>query len=61
MSSTTNARAEMRAVMHVSVLGGWLACATALLRPIASTHMVLRGLATAWNTFPRSHTVLAAP
>eukprot|EP00974_Lingulodinium_polyedra_P102175 9894433-Lingulodinium_polyedra.AAC.1 len=61
MSSTTNARAEMHAARHVPVLGGRLACARALLCPIASTRMGLLGLASAWNTFPRSHAELEAP
>eukprot|EP00974_Lingulodinium_polyedra_P094351 9144137-Lingulodinium_polyedra.AAC.1 len=61
MSSTTNARTEMHAMRHASVLGGWFVRVTAILRPIASTRMELRGLATTWSMFPRSHTVLEAP
>eukprot|EP00974_Lingulodinium_polyedra_P045430 4356091-Lingulodinium_polyedra.AAC.1 len=61
MSSTTNARAEMNAARHVSVLGGRLMCAPALLCPIASTRMGLLGFASAWNTCPCSHADLEAP
>eukprot|EP00974_Lingulodinium_polyedra_P125294 11193970-Lingulodinium_polyedra.AAC.1 len=51
----------MHAARHAPVLGGCFARAIALLRPFAPTGMEFRGLATAWNTFPRSHTVLEAP